>query len=223
MEFQGQKGQDRWLIEEALGPVRGGYFLDLAASDGVTINNTVYLERQLGWTGVCIEADPEAFAILERSRDCRCVQACVDGEAGEVDYIPTGELGGIVDDDTDNNPAIRPALLDEWRRDGRLLKLKTRTLADILDEAGAPPVIDYFSFDVEGAETRILRTFPFDRYRFLALTIERPTPELNALLFRHGYLFVRNQTFDSFYVHETAPCAGTIRREPFEQIPLKDW
>lgn len=82
-------------------------------------------------------------------------------------------------------------------------------------------MIDFFSFDVEGAETRILRNFPFDRWRFLALCIERPTPELNSLLFRNGYLSVRNSRYDTFYVHESLPASATIRRDPFEQIPAK--
>ena len=59
---------------------------------------------------------------------------------------------------------------------------KTKTLEKILDENNAPEVIDYFSLDVEGAETEILRNFNFNKYTFLCLTVERPTPELNNLL-----------------------------------------
>ena len=63
--------------------------------------------------------------------------------------------------------------------------METYPLATILKKYNAPGVIDYFSFDVEGAETRILRSFPFDEYTFLSLTtIERPTPELNATVVR---------------------------------------
>lgn len=222
MQFHSQKRQDRWIVGEALPGRRGGYFVDLAAADGVELNNTLVLEREFGWTGVAIEANSTFYAELAGRRTCRCVQACIDEEPGEVTFLANGVLGGIVDDDTDNSPLRRRGLIDEWGTAGTLETIPTRTLADLLDEVGAPAVIDYLSLDVEGAETRILRRFPFHRYTFLAATIERPTPELNALLFANGYLFVRNQRNDTFYVHHSAPTADMIAREPFEQVPPKE-
>ena len=59
------------------------------------------------------------------------------------------------------------------------------TLEEILDDNLAPKVIHYLSLDVEGSETDIMRNFNFKKYKFLSLTIERPTPELNNLLFKN--------------------------------------
>ena len=71
--------------------------------------------------------------------------------------------------------------------------LQSVPLQYILQKQGAPKVIDYFSLDVEGAETRVLKYFPFEKWTFLALTIERPTPLINRILLEDlGYLFVRN-------------------------------
>ena len=92
-----------------------------------------------------------------------------------------------------------------------------------MDEFNAPETIDYLSLDVEGAETRILRGFPFHKYKFLAMTIERPTVELNELLFKNGYVFVKNSTMDSYYVHNTISNLNLIKKDPFKQIPPKDW
>lgn len=99
--------------------------------------------------------------------------------------------------------------------------METLPLAEVFDRYDAPKVIDYFSLDVEGSETRILRDFPFDRYCFLTLTVERPTPELNEILFANGYHFVRNSLYDTFYVHESLPGFDTLPRKPFEQLPSK--
>jgi hypothetical protein len=101
--------------------------------------------------------------------------------------------------------------------------MKTYPLAVILRQYDCPKVIDYFSFDVEGAETRILRRFPFDEFTFLSLTIERPTPELNALLFRNGYHFVKNSLYDTFYVHKSIPNFDQIPKMPFYQLPPKSF
>ena len=84
-----------------------------------------------------------------------------------------------------------------------------------MDENNAPEVIDYFSLDVEGAETEILRNFNFNKYTFLCLTVERPTPELNNLLFGNGYLFVKNFKVDSFYIHKSFKNINDIKKEKF--------
>lgn len=223
MEFVGQKDQDRWIIEEVFPGRREGIFLDLAATDGVSHNNTVLLERALGWRGLCVEPNPGYYPHLTRNRSCATSDACVDETAGEVDFLPNEGLGGIIADDTDNTPLIRAQLLAESYAAGKVLRLPTTTLEALLDHYSLPAVIDYFSLDVEGAETRILRSFPFHRYRFMAMTIERPTPELNARLLANGYVFVKNLNFDSFYVHESLPALPHFSLQPFEQVPPKDW
>ena len=223
MKYYSQKEQDKWVIEEVFHGQRGGYFLDLAATDGVFLNNTYVLETQYGWSGVCIEANPIFFQRLNVNRRCLRANHCIDEKRGEVDFVLFNELGGIIDDDTDNNMAIRGKQIGAARSQGGVIRLATLPLASVLDEIHAPSTIDFFSFDVEGSETRILRSFPFDRYRFLSLTVERPTPELNQLLFGKGYLFVKNIKFDSFYVHESLEGAGQIKKEAFVQVPPKDW
>ncbi|MDE1149763.1 MAG: FkbM family methyltransferase [Azospirillaceae bacterium] len=217
----GRQKQDQWVAEEALPGRRDGFFLDLAATDGIAYNNTWVLEREFGWTGIAVEPNLAYFNALKQNRLCVCVPDCIDEGEGTVDFLINGELGGIVGEDTDNKNDVRPEFVERVREKGLLQTLKTRSLLDVLEHHNAPSVIDYFSFDVEGAETRILRSFPFEKYTFLSLTIERPSPEINEALFRHGYLFVRNVASDSFYVHESAPTATTIAREPFAQQPPK--
>ena len=39
----------------------GGTFLEAGALDGEYLSNTLYLERQLGWTGLLVEPDPFSF------------------------------------------------------------------------------------------------------------------------------------------------------------------
>ena len=220
-KFVSQKGQDRWIIQEVFKGKRDGYFVDLAASDGVKINNTVLLEKHFGWKGVCIEPNPGFFKRLKQNRKCDVVNHVIDGENDlTVSFrVDNGEGGGIVAEDTDNNYKYRAKPLKR----AKILQLKTKTLEHVLDAVGAPSVIDYLSLDVEGSETRIMRVLPFNRYKFLAMTIERPTPELNELLFSHGYVFVKNSSYDSFYVHESIPTFDTIPKEAFVQLPAKDW
>jgi hypothetical protein len=223
MQYYSQKGQDRWIVEEVFNMKRGGYFLDLAATDGISLSNTFVLETQYGWNGVCIEPNPFFFKRLIINRKCICIDKCIDEFPGEVEFALFNELGGIIDDDTDNNMAIRRTQIEDARKNGGVVNLDAVPLVKVLEDINAPSTIDFFSFDVEGAETRILRDFPFNKFRFLSLTVERPTPEINETLFNNGYVFVKNHNFDSFYVHESLEGIDKIKKEAFVQIPPKDW
>lgn len=217
-------GQDRWVIDVLKGKTNG-FFIDLGAGDGFSGNNTYVLEKYYGWKGLCIEPNPILFDVLTNKYERRCtrISDLVDAESKRVDYLMNGQDSGIIDSDTDNNDRVRAAQIEALRLRGRVKTVRTKTLVDVLDENSAPRTIDYFSFDVEGAETRILRNFRFDRYTFLTLTIERPTPELNDILFRNGYSFVRNSLYDTFYVHQSIPGFSEIKRMPFEQLPQKSF
>ena len=224
MKFIGQKGQDEWIIETIFNYKTGGYFVDLAATDGVAINNTLLLETELNWDGICIEPNPKYYDKLKKNRNCNITDLVVD-KANDIEIkfrIDNGDLGGIVDIDTDNNDKYRGDQL----KNATILKLKTKTLEYVLDHFNAPKIIDYLSLDVEGAEERILCNFPFNKYIFLAMTIERPTSELEKILFNNGYVFVmksKKMKYDSFYVHESMPNFEQIIKEPYSPTPRKDW
>lgn len=217
------RGQDRWVIDQVFKGKKDGFFVELGAADGFNDSNTFVLEKRFGWNGLCIEPNPTFFNKLTSlaKRDCTLVQLGVDAVSGTAEFLMDGQRGGLTHDDTSNSEAARGTALDKAKEDGRMVEIETVTLAEVFDRYNAPSTIDYFSFDVEGAETRILREFPFDRYKFLAMTIERPTPELNELLFANGYHFVKNSLFDTFYIHESLPNFDEIERQPFEQLPPK--
>jgi FkbM family methyltransferase len=188
-----QIGQDYWVIHEVFLQKRQGYFVEIGSADGIFINNTYLLEKHYDWSGLCIEPNPTSFAQLQKNRRSTCLNLCLDAEPGEVDFVFDGMTGGIRDRDTDLSQATGP-----------VHRLQTQRLVDVLDAQGAPAVIDYLSIDVEGAEERILRNFPFERYTFLSITIERPSDWLHGMLSDRGYLLIKRiPGIDSFYLHES--------------------
>ena len=54
--WHSQHGQDR--VVSTLLASKHGYFIDLAASEPLMHSNTRALERDFGWNGICIEANP---------------------------------------------------------------------------------------------------------------------------------------------------------------------
>lgn len=217
-EYISQAGQDKWAIEEVFNFKKNGFFIEIGAADGLFFSNTYVLEKHLDWKGICIEANPVSFKNLIKNRDSINVNACLDYTNHEVDFVYSetpyeGLFSGIVDQDTDNK-IINPPFT---------LKMQTKTLEQVLDECNAPNVIDFLSIDVEGAEHRIFRDFPFHKYKFLALVIERPIAELNRQLQENGYVFVKNFYFynhplDAYYVHSSIVNFDNILKEPFYQM-----
>lgn len=199
---------------------RKGFFLDLAAADGITHSNTYVLEKLFGWNGICIEPNPAFLKTLKKTRNCIVDGSVVSDKNESVMFrIDNGGLGGIVADDTDKNPRVRSEQLAK----AEMVALDSVVLTDLLDRYDAPGVIDYFSLDVEGSEERIIRSLDFEKYKFNCITAERPTPKVNEILFKNGYVFVKNCRFDSFYVHSSLAGKRKFHCQTFEQIPPKDW
>ncbi len=196
-----QAKQDLWVIEDVFAYKKNGFFLELGSADGIALSNTYLLERRYNWNGICIEANPWYYQEAVINRKVKVINACVDDSVGSARFSTNGLLGGIIDADTDNSDHLDDKSNDNL---GEILSIPTVPLVDILNQNQAPKVIDYFSIDIEGAETRVLKNFPFDQYTFLAITIERPSKELEALLEKNGYLLVKTIPWlDSFYIHKS--------------------
>jgi len=216
-KYKAQKGQDLWVLD-SLGKPQNGYFVDLAASDGITYSNTWALEKIWNWDGIVIEPNPYFFREMITRRDVRAYECAVDEQSGTVPFrIDNGGLGGIVADDTDNNPTVRGDQLEH----AEIVDIPARTLTDLLDEAQAPRTIEYLSLDVEGAEERVLRGLDLDTYTFYCMTIERPSDASHYRLLDNGYRFVKNEMLDAFYIHESHPYADAIACDEYRSIPRK--
>ena len=219
-QFKGQKHQDKWVLFDVFPSAQFGYFLDLAAADGITHSNTYVLEKHFGWGGLCIEPNPAFYKQLLENRDCLADSSVVSDKREVLQFrVDNGQLGGIVADDTDNNVNTR----GDQMSNATIINLQAKTINEILAENKAPEFIDYFSLDVEGSEERIISTLDFNTYQFKCITIERPTEKVNEILFDNGHIFVRNFQFDSFYVHPLALKETNIVCEKFEQVPIKNW
>lgn len=211
------QGQDRFVVE-VLDGLRGGFFLDSGASNGVRGNNSLLLETCYGWDGICIEPNDAMYADLSVNRRCRKYRCCLYDRDGEAEFLEgAGVFGGLLDTYSAQHLAFARTMIAEGdpelrnpshRRlpaDAALTAVKpVRTLRSLLRESRAPRIIDYWSLDTEGSELSILRSFPFDEYRFRVLTVEHnhePVREdIRAFLESNGYLRVRELGIDDGYV-----------------------
>ena len=199
------QGQDLFVVE-ALDGLRGGFFIDSGASDGVSGSNTLLLESSFGWQGICVEPNDRSFAQLTRARHCVCVNCCLYDQPGEVSFFEAaGVLGGIVDEYDPGLLRFARSLVDSQLGEGASPVTKpARTIRSILREYDAPRIIDYWSLDTEGSEFAILNSFPFDEYVVRVLTVEHnltPVREtIRRFLQANGYHRARVLGIDDGYV-----------------------
>lgn len=156
-----QLGQDVWALEKC-GSKRGGVFIEIGAHDGVELSNTLLLEQEYGWTGVCVEANYETHASLVKNRKCECI----NGAAWH-------SCGGVV---RFNRNHEHPMLSSVAVLGGD--EVPTYSLNYLCDWVGG--VVDYISIDTEGSEPRILSTFDADRFNVRCMSVEHNYVERNA-------------------------------------------
>src|SRR5438309_1453970 len=75
--YYSQCKQDKFVNEHFFKNKKNGFFVDIGAHNGVTYSNTFFFEKELNWTGICIEPIPKIFNELKSNRNCLCVQGCI--------------------------------------------------------------------------------------------------------------------------------------------------
>lgn len=180
------------LVASLLREVKNGYFVDLAANDAVNLSNTYRLEQLHDWNGICIEPNAMYWAHLAH-RKCHVAAAVVGKERmAEVHFRTYRDMwrraasGGI-------DELIDPSIP---KSNEKPIKLFTVTIDEILERYHAPRVMEYLSLDIEGAEYMVMKDFPFDKYKFKIMTVERPSQELSDLLFDNGYAYLAGNNED---------------------------
>lgn len=198
--FYSQINQDREVIQYFKGK-RNGYFVELGASDGINLSNTLTLEKYYNWNGICIEPLPSVFESLKLNRKCKCYNYLVsekDGNEEELFEAQDSLLSGIKQD---INCHVHILSFPK-----NLYKMKTRSLTSVLDEAGAPNIIDFLSLDTEGSELKILFGLDFNKYNFRYICIEHNYVEPTRTFIRKyleskNYKFLGENKWDDNYVY----------------------
>lgn len=193
--------QDLWVLFNT-GEKRGGYFVEFGICDGVTLSNTLLLEKSYGWTGVVAEPARGWQEALRRNRTCFISDKCVHREGDrtlkfrETDLPELSTMEAMVDSD------VHAA----GRRGGVTYDVETITLEALLAQAGAPNVIDYLSMDIEGGELDVIRSFDFSKYDIRLMTVEHNysdrAAEMRSILEKWGYQvqFQHFSMFEDWYV-----------------------
>jgi FkbM family methyltransferase len=165
--FNSQFNQDKFLEEHIFKGYKNGFYMDVGAHDGVTINNTLYFEKYNNWSGINIEPIKEVFdkLVINRSNNIN-LNCAVCNNDGETDFLNntgyTEMLSGI-------KSTFDPRHLQRLEYENihtcsstKIIKVKTKKIETICDENNISH-INYLSIDVEGAEFEVIKSINFDK------------------------------------------------------------
>lgn len=165
--FHSQDNQDKYLETNIFKGYKNGFYVDVGAHDGISINNTLYFEKNNNWRGINIEPIKKVFDNLVINRPNNINLNCaVCNNDGETDFLCntgyTEMISGIK-----NNFDIRH--LDRLQRENmqtgsttEVIKVETKKLETILRENNISH-INYLSIDVECAEFEVIKSINFDK------------------------------------------------------------
>jgi FkbM family methyltransferase len=194
MNYYSQEGQDKWVLDHF--GKKKGFFVDIGAADGIELSNTYALEN-IGWNGICVEANTEHFRRLRENRKCTLVYCAI---YSENKYVPFRERGW------------GSSITEKGRK-----YIEAITLKKLFELCNAPKVIDYVSLDIEGAEYEALLGFPFDEYKVKLWTIEHNLAKdkgvlkekIKDIMIKNGYkIAVENvicgdDPFEDWWINDT--------------------
>jgi FkbM family methyltransferase len=209
--YYSQCGQDKFLHERVFKNFTKGVFVDVGAHDGKSINNTLFFEESLQWTGINIEPNPEIFTKLTHNRpSCINIKCAVDLRDGTSDFILntgyTEMLSGLKEHyDTRHFDRLHHEICGNGGST-QIVQVETKRLDGIFDLHNINRV-HYLSIDIEGGEWAAIQSINFEKVYIDVIEFENNYPdsssEILSFLGSKGYLSVPgNDSWDVMMIHK---------------------
>lgn len=189
---------------------KNGFFVDIGASDGISLSNTYLLEKNYDWRGICVEPIFDDFKkLLINRNNSICVNKAVFSVSDiEMDFaiknfnMCSGLIQTMDDKVVIDNKVHDRSVNHDLKK---IIKVHTVTLNNLLERNNSPEFIDYLSLDTEGSELEILKSVNFNKYKFGIIDVEHNfveprRSEIRNLLESNGYKFNKENNFDDNYI-----------------------
>lgn len=148
-----------------------GFFVDIGAHDGISINNTFFFE-QLGWDGICFEPIPSVFENLKKNRKCKCINKAIYTDNSKHSFFKidgySEMLSGLVSEFQQNHVVRINKEIEEHYQNFEYIDVECGTVTEEIQNVN----INLLSIDTEGSEYSILKTVDFTKYNIEIIVLE---------------------------------------------------
>jgi FkbM family methyltransferase len=207
--FSSQYNQDKYLEENIFKSYKNGFFMDVGAHDGISINNTLFFEKNHNWNGINIEPIKNVYnnLVINRPNNINLNLAVCDYN-GTADFLCntgyTEMISGLK-----NNFDLRhmKRLERENKEHGsktEIITVNTKRIETICDEYNIKH-INYLSIDVEGAEFEVIKSINFDKVFIDVIGFENNYNDISEPIIKYlntyNYILL-HKSADIFMIHK---------------------
>jgi FkbM family methyltransferase len=208
-KYYSQLGQDKLFNEKYFKNQKNGVFCEVGAYDGIELSNTYFFEKNLDWTGICIEPRPDLFEKVKKNRNCIKVFGGAYSSSTELEFNMCGRKGlsGLVKDY--DQPHIHRINRECKQHNviNKIIKTKLYRLETIFDMNNIK-VIDFITIDTEGSEYEVLKGIDFKKVHINIICIEDNYPgtekskKIVEYLKNNNYVLKHRLYQDFIYEHK---------------------
>ncbi|XP_066957365.1 protein Star-like [Macrobrachium rosenbergii] len=170
-----------YYVKYLLGDQKTGFFLDSGALEGDIFSNSLWLEKERGWTGILVEVDPNNFRhLVQKRRKSWLSNTCI-ARAPYPQQVTFEFLEGPSDHSLlwvyrSNSRAVNSPF---HKSDDMWSKTSSKTyqvmqcfpLASYLLALNRT-TLDFLSLDIQGFESEVLYSIPYDRVKVRVMAVE---------------------------------------------------
>ncbi|CAF0903979.1 unnamed protein product [Brachionus calyciflorus] len=151
-------------VDQMLNGQRNGFVVEAGALDGERFSNSLFFERERGWSGILIEPLPYSYeSILNKNRKMHSINACIAKKTPIVAKFRAYKEGAY----SGRNSAIGNSGVGKYD----YIYVPCFSLSTILKAINIDKV-DFFSLDLEGGEWDVLNSLDLKKINFKLFLIE---------------------------------------------------
>lgn len=207
--FYSQDKQDEYLEKNVFKGYKNGIYIDVGAHNGITINNTLYFEKNNNWTGINIEPIKTLYdkLVINRPNNINLNYAICNHD-GETEFLCNIGYTEMISGIKDNfDPRHWEKLQRENKQMGsrtEIIKVNTKRLETICDENNISH-IHYLSIDVEGAEFEVIKSINFNKVFIDVIGFENNYDDVSIPIIeylKHRNFILIHKSLDVFMIHK---------------------
>ena len=189
-ESYSQEGEDR-ILKRIFNKNQQGFFVDVGAHHPKRFSNTYFFYKR-GWRGINIDAMPGSMELFNRHRpDDINIEVPISSSEQELDYFIFNDkaLNGFSKDLSEERANKYNYKIE------KVIKLKTKTLNNILIETNVPTEFEFLTIDVEGLDHEVLLSFKIDHFKPKVILIELIGQTFEELQQNDSYKYLLNHNY----------------------------
>jgi FkbM family methyltransferase len=209
--YNSQENQDEYLENNIFKGYKNGFFVDVGAHNGISINNTLYFEKYNNWTGINIEPIPKVYDQLKLNRPaCININCAVSNTEGVAEFILnegySEMISGLKDNyDIRHHERLKKEI-QQFGSESKIVDVITRKLESIFEEHNIKHV-NYLTIDVEGSEFKVIKSINFDKVFIDVIEFENNYENISEPIVKYledrDYIII-NKNIDIFMIHKNS-------------------